>query len=141
MHDPYWAKSQSQTLLPTMLEASAPAPRPTGWRLVGAIATCVAIFLVDLALPGIVVGLLYSLVVVALSRTGRPSWLAVVCTLGTLLHAVAGIFDLPAADLSVVIANRSLAILVLWGIGGWIAFNLAALGSRPSVPWRAVGAD
>src|SRR5271155_2956669 len=85
MHHAYWAKSQSQTLLPTALEAPA-APRR--WRLGAAIASCAVIFLIDLALPGVVVGLLYSLVVVGLSRAGHGSWLAAVCALGTLLHAV-----------------------------------------------------
>ena len=138
MHHAYWAKSQSQTLLPTALEAPA-APRR--WRLGAAIASCAVIFLIDLALPGVVVGLLYSLVVVGLSRAGHGSWLAAVCALGTLLHAVAGIFDLPASELSVVIANRSLAILVLWGVGGWVAFNLARFGSRSPASLRAVTTD
>jgi hypothetical protein len=138
MHHAYWAKSQNQTLLPTSLAAPA-APRP--WRLGAAIASCAVIFLVDLALPGVIVGLLYSLVVVGLSRAGQAWWLAAVCALGTLLHGVAGIFDLPVTDLSVVIANRSLAILVLWAVGGWLAFNLAAIGSRASTSLRAVTTD
>ena len=54
---------------------------------------------------------------------------------------MAGIFDLPVTDLSVVIANRSLAILVLWAVGGWLAFNLAAIGSRGSASLRAVTTD
>src|SRR5271170_3257796 len=102
MHHAYWAKSQSQTLLPTMLAAP---PRASRWRLGAAVAGCLAIFLVDLALPGVVVGLLYSLVVLGLSSAGRGQWLALVCALGTLLHTVAGVFDLPAAELSVVVAN------------------------------------
>ena len=138
MHHAYWAKSQNQTLLPTSLAASV-APR--SWRLGAAVASCAVIFLVDLALPGVIVGLLYSLVVVGLSRAGQAWWLAAVCALGTLLHAVAGIFDLPVTDLSVVIANRSLAILVLWGVGGWIAVNLAALRSRTPPAVRAVTVD
>jgi hypothetical protein len=137
MHHAYWAKSQSQILLPPRLDAPSPAPRPAGWRLAAAIASCTVIFVVDVALPGIVVGLLYSLVLVGLARAARPGWLAAVCALGTLFHAVAGIFDLPAVALSVAVANRGLAILVLWAVGGWIAFNLAALGSRR----RAISVD
>jgi len=141
MRHVYWAKSQNQHLLPTALTMAPPPPRPADWRLGVAVLACAVIFVVDVAIPGVVVGLLYCLVVVGLARARRIGWLAVVCALGTLLHAVAGIYDLPAAELPVIIANRSLAILVLWGIGGWIAFNLAALGARAPAYWRAVTGD
>ena len=139
MRHAYWARSQSQHLLPTV-PLTAP-PRRTGWQLAAALLACGAVFLVDVALPGIVVGLLYSLILVVLARAGRPWWLAVVCALGTLLHAIAGIFDLPVAELPVVLANRGLAILVLWAVGCWIAVNLARSGSRPPAPWRAVAVE
>ena len=139
MRHVYWAKTQSQHLLPTAV--TMPPPRPADWRLGAAILACGAIFAIDVAIPGVVVGLLYCLVVVGLAPARRAWWLAVVCALGTLFHAVAGVYDLPAAELPVVIANRSLAILVLWVVGGWIAFNLAALGVRVPAYWRTVTGD
>jgi hypothetical protein len=141
MRHVYWAKSQSQHLLPTALTMPPSTPRPADWRLGAAVLACAVIFAIDVAIPGVVVGLLYCLVLVGLARARRIGWLAVVCGLGTLLHAVAGIYDLPAAELPVIIANRSLAILVLWVVGGWIAFNLAGLGARAPIYWRAVTGD
>jgi len=141
MHRVYWAKSQSQPLLPTTLMTAVPSPRAGDWRLGAAVLTCGVIFLIDVAIPGVIVGLLYSLVIVGLARAGRAWWLAAVCALGTLLHGVAGYFDQPAAELAVIVANRGLAVLVLWGIGGWIAFNLAASGQRASAGWRAARVD
>jgi hypothetical protein len=141
MRHVYWAKSQSQHLLPTALTLPPSASRTADWHLGVAILACAVIFVVDVAIPGVVVGLLYCLVVLGLARARRIGWLAAVCALGTLFHAVAGIYELPAAELPVVIANRSLAILVLWVVGGWIAFNLAGLGARVPAYWRAVTGD
>jgi hypothetical protein len=143
MHQPYWAKSQSQHLLPTAIEqlpAAAPARRAP-WRLAAALGACGAIFAIDLALPGIVVGLLYCLVLVAVARARQIPWLVVVCGLGTVLHIVAGFFDQPAAGFPIVLANRGLAVLMLWAIGGWIGFNIAAVRSGKRADWRSVPVD
>jgi hypothetical protein len=138
-NDVYWAKSENQILLPTQ----PPIPlRRADWPcLAGAVVACSVIFVIDLVTPGIVFGLLYNLAVVGVGRAGHAWWPVLICGLGTLFHAVAGLYDLPIESLSLVLANRALAIAVLWAFGGWLAVNLARLASRPAGTWRAVTLD
>jgi hypothetical protein len=80
-------------------------------------------------------------VLVAVARARRIPWLVVVCGLGTVLHIIAGFFDQPVAGLHIILANRGLAVLMLWAIGGWIGFNIAALRSAKRAGWHAVPVD
>lgn len=125
-----WSKSQEQILLPT-----EPPRKPQPTTVVAALLSCIVIFLIDLLIPGVVVGFLYNLVVVGLGRVGHLGWLVAMCLLGTILHAVAGAYDLAAAELGIVLANRGLAIVVLWGIGAVVALRVDIFASRKPRVW------
>lgn len=129
-----WSKSQEQILLP-----AGPSRKPRRTTMMAALLSCIAIFLVDLLIPGVVVGFLYNLVVVGLGRVGHVGWLIALCLLSTIFHAVAGVYDLAAAELGVVLANRGLAIVVLWGIGATVALRLDLFAARKPRAWVAVG--
>jgi hypothetical protein len=127
-------------MLPTRLGALAPAPAHGGWRAAVALLSCVAIFLADVVIPGVLVGLLYGVAVLGVARVGHVMWPLVVCALGTVFHAVAGVFDLVAVDFGTSLANRVLAILALWAIGGYIAWNISRRRFK-STGWTAVPID
>lgn len=134
MRDSYWAPTKNQVLLALVSEP----PAQTGWQAAGALLSCALIFAVDVLSPGIVVGLLYSLVLVGVSRLGHTLWLVIICALGTLLHVVAGFLELAEDELHEILGNRGLAIIVLWVIGGWIAYNVTALRARKPISRTSV---
>ncbi len=141
MRDPYWATPKSQVLLPTTPESALLPDNRTGWHGMTALASCGLIFAIDVIVPGVLVGLLYSVVVVGVVRSGHVIWPALVCALGTVFHAIAGFYDLKVIDLGSSIANRGLAILALWSVGGWIAYQMATRQARQSGAWTPVTID
>jgi hypothetical protein len=137
MHDAYWAKTKTDVLLPTRLGLPAAPPARGGWRAAVATLSCVAIFLADVVIPGVLVGLLYGVAVLGVARVGHAVWPLAICALGTVFHAIAGVFDLVAVDPGTTFANRLLAILALWAIGGYIAWNISRRRFR-STGWTAI---
>jgi hypothetical protein len=144
MRDAHWTKAKDQVLLPTMLAAGSGARR-RGWGKALALASCGLIFLADVLTPAsVIVGLLYSLVVVGAARVGHTLWLIVMCTVGTLFHAAATIIDLAEEEMDEVgeiLANRGLAVLVLWSLAALISYNAGALRARKSTSWTSVTID
>jgi hypothetical protein len=133
MREIYQAPPRTEVLLPTHLVSTATvAPARGGWREAIALLSCVAIFVVDVVVPGVLVGLLYGVAVLGVARVGNAVWPLAVCVLGTVFHAVAGVFDLAAVDLETSLANRLLATLALWAIGGYIAWNIGRLRLKSS---------
>jgi len=142
MHDAHWMKNSNQVLLPaTSVGALASGAARRNWRAIAALLSCAAIFVIDMVVPGVVVGLLYGVVVLAVARLGGAAWPLAVCALGTVLHAVAGLFDVAAVDPGIAAANRVLAILALWAVGGAVAYHIATRASSTRAGWTAISID
>jgi hypothetical protein len=135
-------KTTNQVLLPvTPVGAPEPADPRRRWGAVGVLLSCAVIFAVDIVIPGVVVGLLYGIAVIGAARLGSALWPLVVCGLGTIFHVIAGVFDTAAVDVSISAANRALAILVLWAVGGLLAYNMAKRGAPKRSAWTAISID
>ena len=142
MRDPHWMKVTNQVLLPAApIEVAEPADPRRRWRAIGVLLSCAVIFAADVVIPGVVVGLLYGVAVLGVARLGHAMWPLAVCVLGTVLHAVAGLFDAMAVDPAVVAANRALAIVALWAVGGVVAYNIAKRDRAKRAAWTAVSID
>ena|SRR5579872_2966499 len=142
MRDAHWVKPINQVLLPgALIDGPEPADPRRGWRAVGVLLSCAVIFAIDVVIPGVVVGLLYGITVIAAARLGSALWPILVCALGTIFHVIAGVFDTAAIDASVSAANRGLAILVLWAVGGLLAYNMVKRGAPKRAVWTAVSID
>ena len=142
MRDAHWVRPTNQVLLPEVLvAASEPADPRRRWRAIGLLMACAVIFALDVVIPGVVVGLLYGVAVIGAARLGSALWPLAVCTLGTVFHVIAGVFDTASIDPGISAANRGLAILGLWVVGGLLAYNMAKRGAPKRAAWSAVSID
>jgi len=127
MRDAHWVRPTNQVLLPEVLvAASEPADPRRRWRAIGLLMSCAVIF---------------GVAVIGAARLGSALWPLAVCTLGTVFHVIAGVFDTASIDPGISAANRGLAILGLWVVGGLLAYNMAKRGAPKRAAWSAVSID